>query len=82
MDRRKNPNHEISNEDNASRSEEGEKDMSKSSQNLSDRLFVTMSCGDDHVYFGELEGKQKIVLNLTPEETTVLLHFLESYIRE
>ena len=46
--------------------------MSKSSVNLSDRLFFTVDYFDDSSYIGELEGKQNRLVSFTKEETAAL----------
>jgi hypothetical protein len=58
--------------------------MSKSSINLSERIFLTVDYWDGHAYIGELkitvgdDGKlqQKKLVELTPEELAELTHVL------
>ena len=55
--------------------------MSKTSVNISDRLFFTIDYWDGSCCIGELAGKQKILVRLTPEETQKLFDFMEDGVR-
>jgi hypothetical protein len=50
--------------------------MSKTSVNLSDRVFFTIDYFDGSAYVGELDGKQKILVRFTPEEFKALAEFM------
>ena len=53
--------------------------MAKTSWNISERIFFTVNHNGSTARFGELDGLQKILLNLTNEELIVLVKILKNF---
>jgi hypothetical protein len=54
--------------------------MSKSSTNLSDRIFLTINYNNGTAYIGELSKGQKILVELSNRELENLILYIQEYI--